>query len=86
MSILLVDKENEDALMMERTGLLNSHEPINELEETIKESVSDLPLGKALHLLVNIHGHIFDKAVNVMRESSPAELTLKAIESKKKYE
>jgi hypothetical protein len=56
---------------------------MNELEETMKESTSDLPLGKALHLLVNIHGHIFDKAVNTIKEFTPEELTIKTVESKK---
>lgn len=83
---LLLDRDNEEPLIVEQTKILNkdaTHEPaLQELENTIHDSVSDFPLGKALNLLVNIHGHIFDKAVQVIRESTPTELTVKVIESK----
>lgn len=81
---LLLDRDNEEPLIVEQTKILNkdaTHEPaLQELENTIHDSVSDFPLGKALNLLVNIHGHIFDKAVQIIRESTPTELTVKAIE------
>lgn len=86
MSTLLFDRENEESLIVEKTTILNkdaTQEPaLHELEKTIHESVSDFPLGKALNLLVNIHGHIFDKAVQIVRDSTPTELTVKVIESK----
>lgn len=79
------EEEDQDSLLLERNNLLkksHANQGVSELENAIKESTADLPLGKALNLLVNIHNHIFDKAVSTIRESTPAELTLKAIESK----
>lgn len=78
---MLIDQVNDDALMLERNGLLkNSTE--SELETVIKESTSDIPLGKALNLLLNIHSQVFDKAIHTIRESTQAELTIQAIECK----
>lgn len=78
---MLIDQINDDALMLERNGLLKNNTE-NELETVIKESTSDLPLGKALNLLLNIHSHVFDKAIGTIRESTQAELTIQAIECK----
>ncbi|CAO3634881.1 unnamed protein product [Mucor hiemalis] len=84
MSTLLFDRENEESVIVKKTTILNkdaTQEPaLHELEKTIHKSVSDFPLGKALNLLVNIHGHIFDKAVQIVRDSTPTELTMKVIE------
>lgn len=86
MSRLLVEEEDQqDSFIWERSGLVNSskaNDAISELESDLKEATADLPLGKALTLLTSIHGHVFDKAVSVIRESSPQEITLKFIESK----
>ncbi|GAA5817484.1 hypothetical protein MFLAVUS_011032 [Mucor flavus] len=77
---MLIDQVNDDALMLERNGLLKNNTE-SELETVIKESTSDLPLGKALNLLLNIHSRVFDKAIGTIRESTQAELTVQAIES-----
>ncbi|KAI8076271.1 hypothetical protein BDF21DRAFT_66511 [Thamnidium elegans] len=77
---MLIDQVNDDTLMLERNGLLKDNTE-SELETVIKESTSDLPLGKALNLLLNIHGHVFDKAIGTIRKSTRAELTAQAIES-----
>lgn len=79
MSILLFNEENDDSLLLEKNGQSQNE---NELEVAIKESSSDLPLGKALNLLVHIHSRIFDKAIVTIRESLPAELTIHIIECK----
>lgn len=78
---MLIDQVNDDALMLERNGLLKDNTE-SELENVIKESTSDLPLGKALNLLLNIHGHVFDKAISAIRESTQAKLTVQTIECK----
>lgn len=70
---------NDDRLLLKKQKSSNIE---TELESTIKESTSDLPLGKALNLLVHIHGHIFDKAINTIRHATPAELTVHSIECK----
>jgi hypothetical protein len=85
--LLDLDTENEAASILERNGLANNDvdqdTPIQELEKTLQESTSDLPLNKALHLLLHVHGHVFDKAVTGITEtSSPAELMLKKTECK----
>ncbi|KAI9348898.1 hypothetical protein BD770DRAFT_164236 [Pilaira anomala] len=78
--LMLNDQVNDDALMLERNGLIQAKTE-SELETVIKESTSDLPLGKALNLLLNIHARVFDKAVTTVRESAPAELAIQSIES-----
>lgn len=81
---MLNDQVNDDALMLERNGLIQTKTE-NELETIIKESTSDLPLGKALNLLLNIHARVFDKAITTVRESTPAELAIQSIECKKRF-
>jgi hypothetical protein len=85
MSKLLIDEENEEALLLERNGLLNNSKiskSAQEFETAMINSTSDLPLGKALNLLVNVHSHVLDKAISTIQESSPNELTLKILECK----
>ncbi|KAI9470751.1 MAG: hypothetical protein EXX96DRAFT_490804 [Benjaminiella poitrasii] len=90
MSTLLLDQENEAASIIERNGLISSKDetddsdhfqPIQDLEKTIREYTSDLPLGKAIYLLLNIHGHVFDKAVISIKEATSPEILIKMSES-----
>lgn len=77
MSILLLNDKNEDKLLLKKKVKNKT-----ELEIAITDSTSNLPLGKALNLLVHIHSRVFDKAIATIRESSPSELTVHIIECK----
>ncbi|KAI8078967.1 uncharacterized protein B0P05DRAFT_541886 [Gilbertella persicaria] len=55
--------------------------PIQELEKAIEDAVSDLPLGKALHLLLNVHRHVFDKAVDTIQTCDASQLVLAMTDS-----
>ncbi|CAO3674999.1 unnamed protein product [Rhizopus microsporus] len=63
--------------------LLNrkKRESESELEKLHKETIPDIPLSKALHLLANVHGQVFDKAISTIGQSSPLELSVKIGES-----
>lgn len=86
MSILLLDtEENEPSKILERNVLIHEKDTtidpfINELGKSIHETTIDLPLGKALHLLLNVHGQVFDKAVASIQKSTTAELAIKSAE------
>jgi hypothetical protein len=84
--LLDLDAENEASSILERNGLTNTEDqdtPIQELKKSLQESTSDLPLNKALHLLIHVHAHVFDKAVtSITKASSPAELMIKKTECK----
>ncbi|KAG2196055.1 hypothetical protein INT47_008149 [Mucor saturninus] len=69
---------DDDRLLLTKPRSSNNE---NELEAAIKDSTSDLPLGKSLYLLVHVHGHVFDKAMTTIRQATPAELTVHSIES-----
>lgn len=80
MSLLSLENEDQPSIL-ERNGLLykekeNKNQPLKELEEAIKESTSDLPVGKAIHLLLHVHGQVFDKAIKYLKESTPNEHVL----------
>lgn len=84
--LLDLDTKNETASILERNGVASRNEqetPIQELEKSLEESTSDLALNKALHLLLHVHGHVFDKAVtSITQVNSQAELLIKKTECK----
>lgn len=73
MTTLHIDKEESDIFLLNR----KKRESESELEKLHKETIPDIPLSKALHLLVNVHGRVFDKAISTIRQSSPLELSVK---------
>ncbi|KAL7313618.1 hypothetical protein PS15m_007342 [Mucor circinelloides] len=87
MSILLLDNdENNASKILERNGLIDEKDAANdpladELKKSIQETTADMPLGKALHLLLNVHGQVFDKAVSFLQSSTAAEIAIKTAES-----
>ncbi|KAF1804576.1 hypothetical protein V8B55DRAFT_1499181 [Mucor lusitanicus] len=88
MSILLLDnEENNASKILERNGLIDEKDSakdplVDELKKSIQETTADLPLGKALHLLLNVHGQVFDKAVSSIQKcSTAAEIAIKIAES-----
>lgn len=87
MSILLLDnEENNASKILERNGLIDEKDSakdplVDELKKSIQETTADLPLGKALHLLLNVHGQVFDKAVSSIQKcSTAAEIAIKIAE------
>jgi hypothetical protein len=86
MSILLLDIEgSKSTKILESNVLINEKDTkkdpfINELEKSIHETTIDLPLGKALHLLLNVHRQVFDKAATSIQKSTTAELAIKSSE------
>lgn len=87
MSILLLDnEENTASNILERNGLLDEQDTtsgplVDELKKSIQETTADMPLGKALHLLLNVHGQVFDKAVSsILKSSTAAEIAIKTAE------
>jgi len=86
MSILLLDNEENNASnILERNGLMDekdaAKDPLaDELKKSIQETTADMPVGKALHLLLNVHGQVFDKAVSFLQSSTAAEIVIKAAE------
>ncbi|KAI8641797.1 hypothetical protein BD408DRAFT_202394 [Parasitella parasitica] len=87
MSKLLLDNDdNEPSRILERNILINEKNNardsfVNEVEKSIHEATTDLSLGKALHLLLHVHGQVFDKAVLSIQNSTAEELAIKVTES-----
>lgn len=86
MQILSLEKEDKSSIL-ERHGLLytekeNKNKPLQELEEEFKQSTSDLPVGKAIHLILHIHDQVLDKAIQSIKASSPKEHILLMAECK----
>ncbi|KAL9548394.1 hypothetical protein MBANPS3_005703 [Mucor bainieri] len=88
MSILQLDTdENNASSILERTGLINEDDTtkdpfVDELKKSIQETTADMPLGKALHLLLNVHGQVFDKAVSsIQKSATAAEIAIRTAES-----
>ncbi|EIE82197.1 hypothetical protein RO3G_06902 [Rhizopus delemar RA 99-880] len=79
MSTLLFSENKDPDILLVNNKKKNKIE--NELEEIYKEATPDLPLSKSLYLLVNVHGKVFDKAVQTIRQSNKLELSLKLSES-----
>ncbi|KAI8350928.1 hypothetical protein EDC96DRAFT_519232 [Choanephora cucurbitarum] len=82
MPSLLLDQEEKQTpslLQLETSGKNDS--VTRELEESIETAVSDLPLGKALHLLLHVHSHVLDKAFETIRSSDPAHLLIAKADS-----
>ncbi|KAG1174962.1 hypothetical protein G6F70_002347 [Rhizopus microsporus] len=77
MTTLHIDEEESDIFLLNR----KKRESESELEKLHKETIPDIPLSKALHLLANVHGQVFDKAISTIRQSSPLELSVKIGES-----
>lgn len=73
MTTLHIDKEESDIFLLNR----KKRESESELEKLHKETIPDIPLSKALYLLANVHGQVFDKAISTIRQSSPLELSVK---------
>lgn len=73
MTTLHIDEEESDIFLLNR----KKRESESELEKLHKETIPDIPLSKALHLLANVHGQVFDKAISTIRQSSPLELSVK---------
>lgn len=87
MSILLLDnEENTASNILERNGLFDEQDAakdplVGELKKSIQETIADMPLGKALHLLLNVHSQVFDKAVSsILKSSTAAEIAIKTAE------
>ncbi|KAI7905031.1 uncharacterized protein BX663DRAFT_501425 [Cokeromyces recurvatus] len=86
MSTLLLDQENDAATVIKRNGLVCTEdndldEPIKKIEKTIEDYTSNLPLGKTIYLLLNVHNHVFEKAVKSIKESTSTEILIKMSES-----
>ncbi|GAN07701.1 hypothetical protein MAM1_0172d07203 [Mucor ambiguus] len=88
MSNLLLDNEaNNTSKILERSGLIDEEDTkkdpfVDELKKSIQESTADMPLGKALHLLLNVHGQVFERAVScILKNSTAAEIAIKTAES-----
>ncbi|CEP13984.1 hypothetical protein [Parasitella parasitica] len=86
MSKLLLDNdENESFKVFEKNISIDGKDNTvdsfaNELEKSVQEATADLPLGKALHLLLHVHGQVFDKAVLAIQNSTAEELAIKVVE------
>ena len=84
MPSLLLDQEEKQtpSLLQLKTNGKNDS-VARELKESIETAVSDLPLGKALHLLLHVHSHVLDKAFETIRSSDPTHLLIAKADCKR---
>ncbi|KAI8364563.1 hypothetical protein BD560DRAFT_164355 [Blakeslea trispora] len=68
MPSFLLDQERQTPSLIQLET--HSDSVSQELKESVETAVGDLPLGKALHLLLHVHNHVFDKAIETIRSSA----------------
>ncbi|KAI8997391.1 hypothetical protein BDB01DRAFT_34574 [Pilobolus umbonatus] len=81
MARLLEFEEDGLPTLIKKSTLLGQQKEVEIFEKALGENVGDLPLGKALHLLLHVHSHVFDNAVNILQQSDLLELTLRKNDS-----